>query len=137
MAGPHSPFNTPGERRHRVGLGSVIYVHSGAATTPGNLTMDANQILQGQGTVYTLNGMTIAAGARPTLSGTVTLANVTSVTCGQFHRSSGLSASGTTQPIIIDQVNVTGGSNALSLTNVSGLVTVNNANFTNSTGAKC
>ena len=132
----HNPFNTLASASTASAAGSVIYVHSGAATTPGNLTMDANQILQGQGAAYTLNGMTIAAGARPTLSGTVTLANVTSVTAINFTGPSGLSASGTAQPILIDQVNVTGGSNALSLTNVSGLVSVSNANFTNSTGAE-
>ena len=39
------------------------------------------------------------------------------------------------QPIPIDQVNVTGGTNALSLTNVSGAgaINVSNANFTNTT----
>ena len=40
------------------------------------------------------------------------------------------------QPIAIDLVNVTGGTSALSLTSVTGSVTVSNSTFTNTTGAE-
>ena len=81
--------------------------------------------------LFTLNGLTIAAGARPTLSGTVTLANNTVVSGVNFSAAApALAASAVTGPVGIDQVGVTGGTTALSLTNVSGAVTVTNATFT-------
>jgi large repetitive protein len=137
----HNPFNTLASASTASGAGSIIYVHTGGATTPGNLTMDANQSLFGQGAPFNLNGptgLTIAAGTRPTLSGTVTLANNDTVTAVNFAPVGipAMTASAVTGPVGIDQVNVTGGTNALSLTNVSGAVTVTNATFTNTSGAE-
>jgi Bacterial Ig domain/Putative Ig domain len=133
----HNPFNSLASAGTASASNSTIYVHSGAATTPGNLTMDASQTLHGQGATFRLNGLTILAGTRPTLSGTVTLAGNNIVRAVNFTPSGvAMTASGVTLPVTIDQVNVTGGTNALSLTNVSGDVVVNNANFTNSSGAE-
>ena len=115
----------------------IIYVHSGGATTTGNLAMDANQTLQGQGATFTLNGLTIPAGTRPTLTGTVTLADNTTVRAVNFTPSGipamAASAVSFAQPVTIDQVNVTGGTSALSLTNVTatatGAINVSNADL--------
>src|SRR5262245_38154847 len=133
-----APFNSLDDAATPSAAGSFIYVHTGGVTTTGNLAMDANQTLHGQGVAFTLNGLTILAGARPTLTGTVTLANSDAVTGVNFTPSGipAMTASAVTQPIAIDQVNVTGGTTALSLTNVSGTVTVSNANFTNTSGAE-
>jgi hypothetical protein len=134
----HNPFNTLASASTASGAGSIVYVHTGGATTPGNLAMDASQTLYGQGAVFTLNGLTIPSGARPTLSGTITLANGSAVTAVNFNGAAGpaMTAAGLTQGVAIDQVNVTGGTNALSLANVSGGVTVTNAGFTNTSGAE-
>src|SRR5690606_2518204 len=75
----HHPFNTlagvdtPSISTH------YIYIHTGGATTPGNLTLDPAQTLHGQGAAFALGGLTLPAGTRPTLTGTVTLANNTVV----------------------------------------------------------
>ena len=134
----HNPFNTLASAVTPSLTNHVIYVHSGGATTPGNIALDASQTLHGQGATFTLSGLTITAGTRPTLTGTVTLANNTTVTAVNFTPSGipALSATALTQPMSIDQVNVTGGTNALSLTNVNATVTVTNATFTNTSGAE-
>ena len=106
--------------------------------------MDANQTLQGQGATFTLNGLTIPAGTRPTLTGTVTLADNTTVRAVNFTPSGipamAASAVSFAQPVTIDQVNVTGGTSALSLTNVTatatGAINVSNAAFTNTSAAE-
>lgn len=133
----HTPFNTLSAAAAPSGLNSIIYVHTGTGTTTGNLTMDASQSLFGQGATFTLDGLTIPAGGRPTLSGTVTLANSDTVTAVNFAGAGvALTATGLTQAVTIDQVNVTGGTTALSLSNVSGAVTVTNASFLNTTAAE-
>jgi large repetitive protein len=140
----HNPFNTLSVAATPSGSTHIIYVHSGGATTTGNLAMDANQTLHGQGATFTLNGLTIAAGTRPTLTGTVTLADNTTVRAVNFTPSgiAAMAASGVSfaQPVTIDQVNVTGGTSALSLTNVTatatGAINVSNANFTNTSAAE-
>ena len=134
----HNPFNTLASASTASASGSTIYVHTGGATTPGNLTMDANQSLFGQGATFNLNGptgLTIPGGTRPTLSGLITLANNTTVTALNVAAPTGFSATLVTGPIAIDQVNITGGANALSLDNVTGTVTVTNTIITNATGA--
>ena len=134
----HAPFNALNNAEAPSGPGSFIYVHTGTGTTPGNLTMNTNQTLHGQGTTFILNGLTIPSGVRPTLNGTVTLADSDAVRAVNFAPAGipAMTASGVTQPISIDRVGVTGGTNALSLSNVSGTVTVSNATFTDTTGAE-
>ena len=135
----HNPFNTLANAAGPSAPNSTIYVHTGAAGgTAGNLAMDANQTLHGQGQPFMLNSLLIAAGPRPTLTGTVMLANNTAVR-GMNFTPSGIPAmigTGLTQAVVIEQVNVTGGTTALSLSNVSGAVTVSNANFTNTSAAE-
>jgi hypothetical protein len=133
----HNPFNNLASAATASSANSTIYVHAGIGTTTGNVALDADQTLHGQGVLLTLNGLAVAPGTRPTLSGTVTLANNTAVTGVNFASASpALAATAVTGPMAINQVDVTGGTTALSLTNVAGAVTVANANFTNTTGAE-
>jgi hypothetical protein len=133
-----NPFNTLNAAETPSGSGSYIYVHTGGATTTGNLTMDTSQILRGQGQAFSVNGLTIAAGTAPTLTGTVTLANSTQIIGVNFSPTGipAMTASATTAAITIDAVNVSGGTNALSLVGATGVVSVTNATFTNTTGAE-
>ncbi len=60
--------------------GDTIFVHSSASNYAVAATLnDANLTLWGQGTAFALNGLSIAAGAKPTISNTITIAadNVT------------------------------------------------------------
>jgi hypothetical protein len=134
----HNPFNNLVDATTASSAGSIIYVHSSVTPTPGNLTMDDNQTLHGQGADFILSNLTIPAGTPPTLSGTVTLANNDIVRAVDFSTSGipAMVASALTGPVTIDQVNVSGGTSALILTNVSGNVTVANASFTNTSAAE-
>jgi len=71
----NSPFNNLANADVSSGAGDVVFVHTGAATTAGAITLDANQVLWGQGAAFSLggSGLTIGAVAKPTLTGTVTL----------------------------------------------------------------
>src|SRR5262249_10905436 len=82
----NTPFNNLNNAQTPSLTGDTIYVHTGGATTPGNLAMDASSTLRGQGgTDFTVTipaagqtpatTLTITAGTAPTLSGTVTLAD--------------------------------------------------------------
>jgi hypothetical protein len=139
----NNPFNNLNNAQGPSLSGDIIYVHTGGATTPGSLAMDANSTLQGAGGAVSLNGGTlvIAAGTPPTLTGTVTLADNTAIKNVNFTpAAAAITASNlaTTQAILIDGVSVTGGTNALSLTSVTGTntLTVSNSSFTNTTGAE-
>lgn len=70
-----SPFNSMGSADTASGTGDIVFVHTGGATTPGALALEASQVLWGQGTAFSLagTGLSIPAGAKPTLTGTVTL----------------------------------------------------------------
>ena len=69
----NSPFNSMASADVSSGAGDVVFVHTGAATTTGAITLDANQVLWGQGSAFSLAGLSIGASAKPTLTGTVTL----------------------------------------------------------------
>jgi hypothetical protein len=150
VAGPgdgrsNNPFNTLDKAAAPSLAGDIVYVHTGSGATSGALAMDANSTLQGAGGAVSLNGgvLVIAAGTAPTLSGTVTIANNTAIRNVNFSGASpAMTASGlaTTVPSVIDNVSVTGGTNALSLTNVTatgtGAINVTNSTFTNTSGAE-
>ena len=105
----HNPFNTLASASTASSSNQVIYVHTGAPTTPGTISLDPSQILQGQGGAFTLNGLTIPAGPRPTLTGTVNLASNTVVR--DLNSTGGIRGlpGDINLPVTIDQVNVTGG----------------------------
>ena len=136
----HNPFNTLASAATASSSNQVIYVHTGAPTTPGTISLDPSQLLQGQGGTFTLNGLTIPAGTRPTLTGTVNLASNTAVR--DLNSTGGIRGlpGDINLPVTIDQVNVTGGSFGLALTNTTasgtGAIDVSNASFTNQTGSE-
>ena len=139
----HAPFATLDSAATPSASDSTIYVHAGTGTTTGSIALDPAQVLHGEGLPFTMNSLTIPAGTPPTLSGTVTLANNTAVQGLNFSGASpAIAASGVnfTLPTAINQVNVVGGTSALSLTNVTatgtGAITVSNATFTNTSGAE-
>lgn len=140
----HRPFTLLSGADGPSAANSYIYVHTGAGTTTGNLAMDANQELRGAGLGFTLNGLNLVAGTRPTLSGSVTLADDGLVTGLNFSGASpaltATAGASFSLPILIDQVNVTGGTSALSLTNVTatgtGAITWSNSLVQNTTGAE-
>ena len=51
----NSPFNNLNNAQAPSLAGDIIYVHTGGATTPGNLAMDASSTLQGAGGALSLN----------------------------------------------------------------------------------
>ena len=57
--------------------GHTIFVHTGVATTtPDGIVLKPSQTLWGQGTTFTLNGLTIRGQrGKPTVTGTITLAS--------------------------------------------------------------
>ena len=74
----HSPFNTLNNAQAQSAEGHTIFVHTGAATIPDGIVLKPSQTLWGQGTTFTLNGLTVAATGKPTVTGTIVLAsNVT------------------------------------------------------------
>ncbi|HEU5089839.1 MAG TPA: putative Ig domain-containing protein, partial [Roseiflexaceae bacterium] len=109
----NSPFNSLANAQAPSGNGDTIFVHSAAGNTPGGIVLKTNQTLWGQGTAFTLNSLTIAAGAKPTATGKVVL------------------ATGATVSSLI--VNVAGDS-ALTGSSVSGVTTKNSVELV-STGA--
>lgn len=119
----HSPANTMNAAAASAQTNQVIYVHAGAPT--GATALKANQRLQGAGESFTLNGLTIAAGAAPTLHGTVTLADNVVVRALQVDGGAGPAIAGTglSGTEALTSVSVVGGSAGLSLTNVGGTVT--------------
>jgi hypothetical protein len=139
----HNPFNTLASAATASAANSFVYIHTGGATTPGDLAMDQNQTLHGAGAVFTVNGLTLAATARPTLSGTVTLANNTVVRATNFSGAAtalSVPAGAYTAALLIDQVLVTGGTTGLLIGAATGVapagLTVSNAQFTNLAGAE-
>jgi Putative Ig domain. len=52
----NSPFNNLANADVSSGAGDVVFVHTGAATTTGAITLDANQVLWGQGAAFSLGG---------------------------------------------------------------------------------
>ena len=70
----NTPFNTmTGADTAANTVNDYIFVHTGGATTTGNISLLAGQTLWGQGSTFTLGPLTIASGTKPTLTGTVTL----------------------------------------------------------------
>lgn len=149
----HNPFNTLAGAATPSQPGDTIFVHTGVGAAPGNLALKAGQVLWGQGAPFTRNALTIPATGRPTLSGTLTLASsvtvnslaidaiggsagiidppgpigAVSIANGVSVRSNGAAAvtlSDAAGSFSFESISVTGGSSAISLTNVSGPFTV-------------
>jgi len=119
------PFNNLLSAQTASAVNDYIYVHAGAGTYAGGIVLKNNQKLIGNGVAlvvssYTLNG----AGARPTIGTGVTLASGNLVT-GLNVASAGLGIAGSlSNGGTISQVDVSGGSDGISLTSPSGTFTI-------------
>ena len=118
----HSPFNDVSNAQAPSLPGQVIYVHTGAGTVPGAITLKASQTLWGAGLPFTLNGLAIPFTGYPTLLGTVTLANDVFVSSVRINSASGpaIQGSGLTGNEVLSSVNVLGGTSGIVLTNIGG-----------------
>ena len=130
----HQPFNTMTAAASAAQVNQVIYVHPGSPS--GATVLKANQTLRGAGESFTLNGLTIAAGATPTLSGTVTLASdvavrALNVTAGGAVAVSGNALTGSSS---LTNVALSSSVSALSLTGAAGTFTASGGSIV-ATGA--
>ena len=145
----HRPFTTLNAAETPSLANQYIFVHQGSGNTSGGITLDSGQTLWGQGTTFTLHGLTIAATGKPTVTGTISLAS--NVTVSSLNVSSG------TNPGIIDPASAITGVNikngvtvttttgtAVSLSDTGGTLTfesisatgaVNGILLTNTTGS--
>jgi hypothetical protein len=83
----HEPLATIGQAVTNASAGDTIFVHTGSSPYAGT-TLGKSLTLWGQGTAFTLNGLTIAAGTKPVLSSTLTVA-ANSVTVSSLDLSTG------------------------------------------------
>ncbi|MEO6326208.1 MAG: Ig domain-containing protein [Thermoanaerobaculia bacterium] len=118
------------------GTGDVVYVFTGTGSTTGTLTMQASQLLWGNGVAFAISNIALASGTKPTLTGTITLANgvtVTGVTINPAGSTSAVTGSGVGGTVTIDQ-------NTLSASNTGTTVNLStgsaNINFTATTIAQ-
>ncbi|MBN8674295.1 MAG: hypothetical protein J0L56_09180 [Chitinophagales bacterium] len=119
-------------------VNQVIYVHTGSGNTTGNTLLKSGQTLRGGGNALSLGALSIAAGTKPTLSGTVTLAN--NIIADGFDMNTGTSTAitssgATTVTVNTGNIITSGAANAISLTNTTGTLTIAGGTQTNSTGA--
>jgi hypothetical protein len=112
----NNPFNTMNGADTSSGAGDYVFVHTGGATTTGNISLAANQTLWGQGSTFTLGGLTIASGGKPLLTGTVTLGG----------------NNDTVSSLDISSAGATGITNSATIT---GALVTNNVTVTTTTGA--
>lgn len=117
--------------------GQIIYVHTGSGSTTGNAVLKSSQILRGAGSALSVGALSIAAGTRPVLSGTVTLAN--SVTVDGLDMSTGtataLASSGATGvSVSINNITTSGAATAVSLTNTTGSISITTGSLTGGGG---
>jgi hypothetical protein len=103
----HSPFPALGNAEAASAAGHTIFVHTGAATTSGSIALKTGQTLWGQGTTFTLNGLTIGATGKPTVTGTITLA--TNATVSSLDINTGASTGITNPASAITGVHITNG----------------------------
>jgi len=127
----NSPFNTTLNAQNASAINDWIYVHTGTSTY-GGITLKNNQKLVGNGVALVVSGYTLnGAGARPTLGGNgILLASGDTVTGLNVASSSfGISGSGSNSATI-SQVDVSGGSDGISLTAPAGTFTLTDVNVT-------
>jgi hypothetical protein len=130
------PFNTVNEAASASSANQIIYVHTGSGNTPGAAVLKSGQTLRGAGSALSVGALSIAAGTKPTLSGTVTLANT--VTVDGFDMNTGsanalASTSATGVVVSIGNINTNGAAFPVSLVNTTGSVTIAGGTQTNAT----
>jgi hypothetical protein len=119
----NTPYGTMTAAATAAQAGQIIYVHPGSPS--GATALKAGQRLQGAGEVFSQAGLTIAAGAAPTLTGTVTLADnvVVRALTVNAGASASFAGSGLAGVESLTNVTIAGGSPGLSLTSVGGTFT--------------
>ncbi len=119
-----APFNTMSAAAAAAQINQTIYVHPGAPT--GATTLKTGQLLQGAGETFTVGGLTIAAGAAPTLQNTITMANGAAVRALNVNAPGvgAIVATGLTGAESLTNVTITGGATGLNLTALAGTFTV-------------
>ena len=115
-----SPFNTMTAASAAAQTGQIVYVHSGSPA--GAFVMKTGQSLLGAGSLFTMNGLTIPAGAQPTITGTVTLANDVYLRSLSINGGAGaaIAANGLSGVESLEAVSVSGGTTGLDIANLGG-----------------
>lgn len=144
--------------------GQIIYIHTGSGNTSGNATLKSGQTLRGNGSALSVGALSLSAGTKPTVSGTVTLAS--SVTVDGFDMNTGtltaitnagatvtganlsvgtvttstgggmaLTGTGNSVTMTLQSLTTNGAANAINLTNTAGTVTINGGSLTGGAGA--
>ena len=138
----NTPFNSMTGADTASGANDYVFVHTGGATTTGNISLAAGQTLWGQGSTFTLSPLTIASGAKPTLTGTVTLGgNGDTVSSLDIDTSTtsvtGITNTGTISgALVTNNVTVTTGTaTGVSFSNIAGTLTFTGLTTTNGVGA--
>jgi len=70
----HEPLATLAQAASNASAGDTIFVHTGSSSYAGITLNKVGLTLWGQGTTFTLNSLTIAAGSKPVLNSTLTIA---------------------------------------------------------------
>lgn len=157
----HRPFTDVASAATASSVNQTIYVHTGTGNTNGAALLKSGQTLRGAGTALSVGALSIPAGTKPTLTGTVTLAN--SVTVDGFDMTTGtnaaitnagntvtgvtinvgnvttttgtgfnLSGSGNSVTAILASLTTNGATNAVNIANTTGTVTINGGSQTGS-----
>lgn len=160
----HRPYTDVASAEAASSANHVIYIHTGSGTTTGNTLLKSGQTLRGAGSALTVGALSLAPGAKPMLTGTITLAN--SVTADGFDMSTGtatafsnagntvtgvnvnvgdvttttgaginLTGTGNNVTITLASLTTNGAANAVNLTNTAGTVTINSGSLTGGAGA--
>jgi len=161
----HRPYTDLATTSTAAQINQIIFVHTGSGNTTGNTTLKSGQTLRGAGNALTVGTLSISAGTKPTLSGTITLANSVSVdgldmstgtltaitnggatvtgvnvnvgTVTTTTTGGGIALTGTGNNVTMALASLTtnGAVNAINLTGTAGTVTVNAGSLTGGAGA--
>jgi SprB repeat/Putative Ig domain/Bacterial Ig domain len=135
----HAPFTTCNAAASASAINQTIYVHTGSGNTTGFITLKSGQTLRGAGNSLTVGALTIPAGTKPTLSGTITLAN--SVIVDGFDMSTGLGVSAlssngaTSVNVNIANVSTANANNSVTITNTTGSISIAGGSLVGGGGA--
>jgi hypothetical protein len=83
----HRPYTDMAAASTAAQVNQIIYIHTGAGNTSGNTTLKSGQTLRGAGNALNVGALTIVAGTKPILNGTITVAN--NVTVDGFDQNTG------------------------------------------------
>lgn len=132
------PFTTVNAAATASAVNQIIYVHTGSGNTTGAAVLKSGQTLRGAGTALTTGALSIPAGTKPTLSGTITLANSVTVDGFDMNTGAGVAITGTgatSVTVSVGNITTSAAANAVALTNITGNVTIAGGTQTNSSAA--